>query len=92
MEAAIKVCFKSYNSKRKYILYSDKSYHGKLIGSGSVSGSYKKDYQFPRMENCENFKFNDPINLEKKVFIFEDESKDRKLIFNKIKNYKKLKF
>ena len=47
VEAAIKVCFKSFKSKRKYILYSDKSYHGKLIGSGSISGSYRKNNQFP---------------------------------------------
>ena len=75
IEAAIKVCFKSYNSKRKHILYSDKSYHGKLIGSGSVSGSYKKNNQFPVMENCENFKFNDADNLEKKVLEMETKGK-----------------
>ena len=67
VEAAIKVCFKSFKSKRKYILYSDKSYHGKLIGSGSISGSYRKDKQFPLMDNCVSFKFNDPVDLENKI-------------------------
>ena len=67
VEAAIKVCFKSYNSKKKNILFSNKSYHGKLIGSGSVSGSYIKNNQFPIMENCISFNFNDPIDLEKKI-------------------------
>ena len=67
VESAIKVCFKSFNSKRKYILYSDKSYHGKLIGSGSVSGSYRYNNQFPSMENCSSFKFNDANDLEEKV-------------------------
>ena len=67
VEAAIKVCFKSFKSKRKYILYSDKSYHGKLIGSGSISGSYRKDNQFPLMNNCINFKFNDPVDLENQI-------------------------
>ena len=67
VEAAIKVCFRSYKAKKKFILFSDKSYHGKLIGSGSISGSYRKDNQFPEMENCENFNFNDPIDLEKRV-------------------------
>ena len=75
VEAAIKVCFKSYNSKRKNILYSNKSYHGKLIGSGSVSGSYKKNNQFPEMENCESFKFNDEDDLEKKVLEMESKGK-----------------
>ena len=67
VEAAIKISFKSFNPRRKYILYSDKSYHGKLIGSGSISGSYRKENQFPVMENCVNFKFNDQNDLEKKV-------------------------
>ena len=66
-EAAIKVCYKSYNSKKKNILFSNKSYHGKLIGSGSVSGSYLKNKQFPIMENCVSFNFNDPIDLEEKI-------------------------
>jgi len=67
VEAAIKVCFKSYNSKKKYILYSDKSYHGKLIGSGSISGSYKINNQFPSMQNCESFEFNNLKSLEKNI-------------------------
>ena len=67
MEAAIKICFKSFKSKKKNILFSNKSYHGKLIGSGSISGSYNKESQFPQMENCKSFIFNDPTDLEKKV-------------------------
>ena len=67
VEAAIKVCYKSFNSKKKFILHSDKSYHGKLIGSGSISGSYKKSNQFPAMENCESFIFNDASSLENRI-------------------------
>ena len=75
VEAAIKVCCKSFKSKRKYILYSDKSYHGKLIGSGSISGSYRKDKQFPLMDNCVSFKFNDPVDLENKINNLQIKSK-----------------
>lgn len=71
VEAAIKVSFRSYNGNKKNILYSDKSYHGKLIGSGSVSGSYEKENYFPKMENCHNFKFNDPQDLENKIETLE---------------------
>ena len=67
VEAAIKISFKSFKGKKKYILYSNKSYHGKLIGSGSISGSYRVNNQFPVMENCANFKFNDVKDLEEKV-------------------------
>lgn len=71
VEAAIKVCFKSFKTPKKYILYSNKSYHGKLIGSGSISGSYKKNNQFPEMKNCISFNFNDPDDLEKKILEYD---------------------
>lgn len=64
VEAAIKLS-SGYNNKKKYILSSDKSYHGKLIGSGSISGSYKRKNNFPKMENVKFFQFNDPDSLEK---------------------------
>ena len=63
----MKICFKSFKGEKKNILFSNKSYHGKLIGSGSISGSYKKQNQFPFLENCFEFKFNDPDDIEKKV-------------------------
>jgi putrescine aminotransferase len=72
VEAAIKVSFKSFNGKKKNILYSNKSYHGKLIGSGSVSGSYKINNQFPSMGNCFDFKFNNPDDLEKNVIKYHE--------------------
>ena len=72
VEAAIKISYKSFKSKKKYILYSNKSYHGKLIGSGSISGSYKIKNQFPEMQNCEDFKFNDPEDLERKILELEN--------------------
>ena len=40
VEGAMKLAFRAGKNK-KYILSSDKSYHGTLIGSGSISGSYK---------------------------------------------------
>ena len=72
VEAAIKVCFKSFSKRRKYILYSDRSYHGKLIGSGSISGSYYKENQFPKMENCVMYKFNDIKDIEDKIKKFSE--------------------
>ena len=71
VEAAIKVCFKSFESKRKFIIHSNKSYHGKLIGSGSISASYLKENQFPVMENCLSFNFNDHQDLENKILSCE---------------------
>ena len=67
VEAAMKITFKSFKGVKKNILFSNKSYHGKLIGSGSISGSYKKENQFPFLNNCFDFKCNDPQDLEKQV-------------------------
>ncbi len=67
VEAAIKVCFKSLKGEKKNILYSNKAYHGKLIGTGSISGSYTENNKLPTMKNCHSFKFNDPEDLERKV-------------------------
>ena len=66
IEAAIKISSR-YNNKKKYILSSNKSYHGKLIGSGSISGSYQKKNKFPKMENVKFYNFNDINSLEKTI-------------------------
>ena len=63
----LKFALNLFRRKKKYLLYSNKSYHGKLIGSGSISGSYKKNNQFPTMENCIDFNFNDDKDLEEKI-------------------------
>ncbi len=67
VEAAIKVCFRNYNSKKKNILHANNSYHGKLIGTGTISGSYTKKNLFPIMENSYSFEFNNADNLEYKI-------------------------
>lgn len=72
VEGALKISYKYYKGTKKNIIYSDRSYHGKLIGSGSISGSYKQNL-FPRLQNTQSFVFNDISNLEK---ILEDNSKN----------------
>ena len=72
VEGAMKLAFRA-NKNKKYILSSNKSYHGKLIGTGSISGSYKNKNNFQKMENFDYFNFNDPISLEKKII--ENESR-----------------
>lgn len=45
-----------------------------MIGSGSISGSYKQNNQFPEMENCHAFNFNDENDLENKIKKINKES------------------
>lgn len=65
-EGAIKMAYASYKKKRKYILSSDDSFHGKLIATGSITGSLKH-YDFPKIENFDFFKYNDFESLENAV-------------------------
>ena len=72
VEAAIKVCFRSFNGNKKNILYSNKSYHGKLIGTpGQFQDPIQQTIKLPTMENCYSFKFNDHEDLEKKINEYE---------------------
>jgi putrescine aminotransferase len=65
VEGAIKIAYKYHGGKRKHILYSDISFHGKLIASGSISGSLNSSL-FPKMENILQFEYdnlNSILNL-----------------------------
>jgi putrescine aminotransferase len=63
VEGAIKAAYKFHKSKRKYILHSDISFHGKTIGAGSISGAFDQSI-FPRLNNTKSFKYNDKESVE----------------------------
>lgn len=67
VEGAIKAACKSHKQKREYILFADISYHGKLIGSGSISGSVQHQWDFPRMENTASFEYGNIASVEEQV-------------------------
>lgn len=67
VEGAIKAAYKSHKGKRKHILFADISYHGKLIGSGSVSGLIQHQWDFPRMENTHSFAYGNIDSIERLV-------------------------
>ena len=66
VEGAMKLAYRA-NKGKKFILSSDKSYHGKLIASGTISGSQIKNNVFPKISNNEFFEFNDINSLSKKL-------------------------
>ena len=67
MEGAVKMAYKFHNGKRKYILHSNISFHGKLLGAASLTGSPEVDFSFPRIPNVESFVYNDIKSLERQV-------------------------
>jgi len=72
IEGSMKLAYRASRGK-KFILTSDKSYHGKLIASGSISGSLKKADYFPKISNYDFFKLNNIESLESKL----DELKEK---------------
>ncbi len=66
IDGSIKISYKYHKGKRKYILHSDRSFHGKLLGSLSVSESQRK-FEFPKIPNTKKFKFNDIKSLKRLV-------------------------
>lgn len=64
-EAAIKASYRFHYGKRKTILHSSNSFHGKLVATGSIS-SPLKNYNFPNVFKKIDFKVND-FNGFKKI-------------------------
>ncbi|MDP7319733.1 MAG: aspartate aminotransferase family protein [Bacteriovoracaceae bacterium] len=58
VEGAIKMAYKYHNGTRKSILYADISFHGKLLGAASVTGSPELDFKFPQIPHTYSFEYN----------------------------------
>tara|TARA_Y100000768_G_scaffold185530_1_gene138931 strand:+ start:11699 stop:13063 length:1365 start_codon:yes stop_codon:yes gene_type:complete len=63
-EAAIKASYRYHHGKRKTILHSNNSFHGKLIATGSISSPLKNS-KFPNVLKKLEFKVNDFKAFEK---------------------------
>jgi putrescine aminotransferase len=57
VEGAVKLAYKYHEGKRKYILHSDISFHGKLLGAAGLTGSPELDFHFPTIPNVESFEY-----------------------------------
>ncbi len=64
-EAAIKLAYRYYDAKKKFILASKNAFHGKLIASGSISGSYSLKNNFPYFKFKDEFKVNNLRSLKR---------------------------
>ena len=67
VEGSIKLAYKYHKGKRKAILHSNISFHGKLLGSGSITASKEVGYKFPGISNTVQFEFNDIDSVIEKV-------------------------
>jgi putrescine aminotransferase len=58
VEGAVKLAYKYHDGNRRYVLHSDISFHGKLLGAAGLTGSPELDFKFPTIPNVESFKYN----------------------------------
>jgi putrescine aminotransferase len=67
VDGAIKTAYKYHDGKRKCILHAEYSYHGKLIGAGSVTGSRDVNFQFQKIAGVHSFVYNSIESVREKV-------------------------
>jgi len=67
IKLAYKASFKSADEKRDFILFSDIAFHGKLIGTGTISGLAQKHFDFPKMENTASFEYGNLDSVKQRV-------------------------
>ena len=61
------MAYKYYNGKRNLILHSDIAFHGKLLGSLSVSADRENLFKFPKIKFAESFKYNNLNSLKNQI-------------------------
>ncbi|UCM86571.1 aspartate aminotransferase family protein [Streptomyces marincola] len=59
VEGAVKLAYKYHGGRRNTILRSDISFHGKLLGSGSLTGSSQNHFAFPGIPGVVSFTYDD---------------------------------
>lgn len=67
VEGAVKMAYKYHEGKRNTILVSDISFHGKLLGAASFTKSPELHFEFPEVQNVDNFKYGCIDDLEAMV-------------------------
>ena len=71
VEGAVKMAYKFHNGKRKFILHSNISFHGKLLGAASLTGSPELNFSFPKIPNVESFLYNDIQSVEEQIRVLK---------------------
>ncbi len=79
LKMAYKFCNPNFKSaKRNVVLHAKESFHGKLFGAGSVTGSPELNYKFPRPFETDSFNRESKSQLKKLISKY------------KIKNYSRI--
>jgi putrescine aminotransferase len=71
VEGAVKLAYKYHDGSRNFILHSDISFHGKLLGAAGLTGSPEIAFKFPTIPNVETFEYNNIISLKEKIDLLQ---------------------
>lgn len=64
VEGAVKMAYKYHAGARHYILHSNISFHGKLLGAAGLTGSPELHFKFPTIPCIHAFIYNDISSLK----------------------------
>jgi acetylornithine/succinyldiaminopimelate/putrescine aminotransferase len=59
VEGALKLAYKYHRGYRGTVLHTDISFHGKLLGAGSLTASPELHFPFPRLPGTDHFGYDD---------------------------------
>lgn len=59
VEGAVKLAYRYHEGRRRTILHADISFHGKLLGSGSLTGGAPHQFRYPGIPGVRAFRFDD---------------------------------
>ncbi|MER8231624.1 aspartate aminotransferase family protein [Streptomyces sp. NPDC101490] len=65
VEGAVKLAYKFHNGKRNTVLRADCAFHGKLLGSGGLTG--QAQFGFPTIPGVDTFRYGDLDSVRKVV-------------------------
>lgn len=72
VEGAIKMAYKYHGGRRGTVLHTDISFHGKLLGAGSLTGSPELHFPYPKIPGTDSFAFDDIESLRSALARHED--------------------
>ncbi|WP_326555657.1 aspartate aminotransferase family protein [Micromonospora sp. NBC_01813] len=73
VEGAVKLAYKYHNGRRNTILRADISFHGKLLGSGSLTGGAQNHFAYPGLSGVVTFGYDDLDSVRAAVAAHPDD-------------------
>jgi putrescine aminotransferase len=80
VEGAVKLAYKYHGGRRNRILRADSSFHGKLLGSGGLTGGAQNHFEFPTIPGIGTFEYGD-IDSVRRVLAESRDARGRSEVY-----------